>query len=211
MKSKLLFLLSLTIGTCYGQSVSIENLKEKTLYVGFYNNFSFTCDIYPCYDLSVSCNNGSVAIDSCYLQIIPEKEGDLELTFYHKKGNDSLFVSKKIYRVIKMPNPEPRMYLHSRTSLSKKAIIRGRIEIENTQYYRAGCEIYFPLKSFKILVTRKNNLVGYSYNEGDQYTEQSLELLKKLKVGDEVIFTDIIGMNYYKEMVRLSDLKFEVK
>ena len=94
--------------------------------------------------------------------------------------------------------------------MRRDLILRGSLELENTQYYLVGCGITLPIREFKILATRNNEWIGHEFNPGASLTDESKSLIKNLKPGDRILYYDIIGMNYYQEYVNLGTLDFEI-
>ncbi|HAD98007.1 MAG TPA: hypothetical protein DCG19_11420 [Cryomorphaceae bacterium] len=193
-----------------GQNITLENLDQRTLYAGVRNSLKMGTSGVACPEITVHCSNGTFEKDSCRLEVIPEKEGLLVLTFYLIHNGDSLFLDSRKYSVSRIKDPEPHLYHKTSGKMRRDLILRGSLELENTQYYLVGCGITLPIREFKILATRNNEWIGHEFNPGASLTDESKSLIKNLKPGDRILYYDIIGMNYYQEYVNLGTLDFEI-
>lgn len=193
-----------------GQQVFIQNQLNNDLYLGLRNVLKINTLGINYQDLKIHTSNGELEKDSCFLRIYPKQLGRLLLSVYQLNDQDSTLLFSNIFWVSKFENPIPTLYMRTEIKLSINALEKGKIELNSHGPPYTGCGMILPIKSFKMVATRNNNFLGYTFNKGDSTSQESKDLFRKLKKGDQVLFYDIIGLNYYNEYVPLNTIKIEV-
>jgi hypothetical protein len=197
----------------YSQSISLKpprNSEYRELVLGFRNYFKFEIDDLTLHELHVETTNGRVEIDSSFFIVIPEEADLLKLSFYKINEQGKELFDSKSYLVKKLQNPEPRLYHRRGGCLSKHALKMATIQSENIEYGYAGCYVPLPIREFKIVASRQEELIGYVHVKGNKMNDEAKSLIDSLNSGDKVLFFGITGLNYYREYVELETMSYEV-
>ena len=184
---------SLTLRTYWNKiSIKAAGSKSDYLYNGIDNNLSIVCpdSISSHLKIFLGVNNGKIIKTDEGFATIPKNAGRSFLTTYYiSDSNDTLIIGKKQFIVLTIPFPT---LIIGKTHITEKSIIDRNVFFTADSlklFYTsdfAESEYWFKIEHF---------IIGYSYggnylsseNEGPLFTSKTLDFIKKLAPGQEIV------------------------
>lgn len=172
-----------------GQTTSICNTRENTLYFGIDNPILAVVEGFNCDSFIVTTDNGIITGDTCYYSIRPANIG--KATIYTKKlsGTDTIILGQKIFRVKKIPAPTARIAGMTSGKINKKllAVQTGiRTTLDNFDF-----DIHFIVSNYSVLVMRNQDSIFVRQVSGQKFTEEMKSKFLELEKNEKVFFYEI--------------------
>lgn len=204
MKALFFFLLSLFyLQQCYAQKAVVANLKENVAYVGLNNPIAVMVEGYTCDQIEVSTNNGIIikSDGSCNYIFIPQLTSRATIYIQSKSYTDSIEFRTKL-------TPDPDLEVESnRDNLFhiKRPHLGLIFTLRNFNY-----DVRYRGQRYSVSIKRGNNIVFERKNIKGILFEEIKEGLKKLEVGDKILFNEIIFRGPDNLDRKLSPVEFTV-
>lgn len=190
--------------------ISLKPNNQREIYLGMQSRFTIMGQ-FDSTQIKIHSSNGNFEIEGAYLKVNPSQSGSLVLSIYKLQEKDSTLVYSQKFWVTALPDPIPTIYQRTKTVLSLNAILHSEIKLDlPSPPMVCTSGLHFPVKNYKVLVLRDNQLIAYSFNEGSKNTAKTKAALGRAQRGDRVLFFDIVGMNAYKKNVTLATIEIDV-
>lgn len=172
-----------------GQTTSICNTRENTLYFGIDNPILAVVEGMKCDSIIVTTDNGVINGDTCYYSIQPSHIG--KATIYTKmlEGNDTIILGQKIFRVKKIPAPTARISGMTSGVISKNLLAAQlgiKASLDNFDF-----DLHFIIASYSVVIMHGQDTIYIKQVIGQKFTNEMISKFQNLKKEDGVIFTDI--------------------
>lgn len=210
MKKLLIVFFIFFANTIIAQEISIEKTKENILYRGVRNPVKAIIEKVNCSSIILKSDDAEITKNGCHFNIITSsKKKEIQIEFYNIIDNDTLFVKKSMSRLKDIPNP----------TFTVSGQTGGRIPVDTFKKLSHGkfkaysdssffC-MTFPVSQFKMIITRKDMLIGVSTNISNKATLETKELMKKVQQGDKVYIVDI-NCKALNKTVELNPVTFKI-
>ncbi|MCD2259417.1 GldM family protein [Psychroserpens luteolus] len=208
--TKFLFLL-LVVQITFAQEVSLEMSLQNIVIRGISNPIKATIENTKCADVVIKSDAAKIEYyRDCNFNLIPSTERrELVINFYKIKQKDTVFVTKKIYRVIDFPDPIPTLAGIEEGSISEEKF-KKHFSIGKFDSYSEYACINFGITSYTMMVVRGTTSVGISKNIGNRASEETKKLIALVKSGDQVYITNL-ECKVLDQVRLLDDIRFDIK
>jgi len=169
-------------------TLAVETVKMNVVYAGVDNPVIIAANSIDQTKLEVSIDNGKITKEGDQFIITPAKAGSASVEIF----SDGIKIGSKDFRVLRVPDPQTYLVLND------KSIAGGEISVADLAD-AAGIDAEIPdfiydidyrITGFQIR-TNLNGINMVEVSDDGQFTSDQLELLKRLKAGQIVIFDDI--------------------
>lgn len=190
MKNILLVLFCFWIIGSFSQEALISKRLQNELVAGIHNYLDILAPCTPDDSLFVSMSNGTIIKEYYDYIAIPKRPGNAWISVFKINGNDTVFISKKEFRVVHI-----RKYFYativgsSGGKISKDDLLQGRGIAAWVD--GLGFDFRLPVCYYKLLVLRGSDLLFYNEQNSYEFSPEIKEVFKTLESGDCLFFLDI--------------------
>ncbi|WP_298759772.1 GldM family protein [uncultured Psychroserpens sp.] len=210
--TKFLFLL-LVVQITFAQEVSLEISTQNIVIKGIINPIIANIENTKCTDVVIKSDDAKLIqseINPCSYNLVTNtNHKELTISFFKKKQKDTVFVDKKIYRVIDFPNPIPTLAGLQEGSISEEKF-KTHFSIGKFGAYSEYACIDFDISSYTMMVVRETTSVGISKNIGNRASEKTKQLIALVKPGDQVYISNL-ECKVLDQVRLLDEIRFDIK
>jgi hypothetical protein len=197
-------LMTLLPAAAAGQQVAIMADKMNIAYLGLNNPLTIVAANYPCDEISVTTDNGSIRKnEDCGYDFYPAKAGIANILVFNK-GKEEIGAQK--YRIKYLPAPTGRVAGKTGGSVGL-AEFKAQIGIAA---YLDGFDFqaHFAVSGFKIGVYRAANLIYDHLNKGARFDSSTRSFFQTLQINDRVLFSDVRCACPDNRVHQMADMEF---
>lgn len=212
MKKLLILLSFLFLNISVAQEVSLEVGLQNIIIKGIYNPIKVAIENTKCEDIILKSEDAEIETSTykgCTYNIVTQTSNpEIIISIYKINSSDTLFITKKNLRVIEIPDPIP-------TFAGKKggAISESRFKevgkIASVRCYSEYIHADFLVSQYTMIVTRGEQVIGMSKNNGNKASDMTKQLIDLTKSGDTVYILDILS-KVQDEVRALEKIKFDI-
>ncbi|WP_298894969.1 GldM family protein [uncultured Psychroserpens sp.] len=210
--TKFLFLL-LVVQITFAQEVSLEMSLQNIVVKGIYNPVEVIIEDTKCTDVIIKSDDAKLIqseINPCSYNLITNTDHrELTISFFKKKQKDTVFVTKRTYRVIDFPDPIPTLAGIEEGEVSEEKF-KKYFSIGKFGAYSEYACIDFNITSYTMMVVRDTTSIGISKNVGNRASEETKKLIALVKSGDQVYITNL-ECKVLDQVRRLDEIRFDIK
>jgi len=207
----IIFLMTLS-AQLLSQKVVLYAPKTTAKWPMLDNRFRFYIPNTSCDSIIFKCDNGKIVKNiehPCWIYFTPDSLANTTFKVYKKNKGKLILIDTIPIRVDE--SMESYAYLGTKTggTLSKDLIIACGGLVVHT-FVSEGHAEGSKLVSYRIITIRGDS-IETAINIGNRYSDRSIELLRKLKSGDSLLFTDIIIDAYPHRVFPLKPMEIKVE
>ncbi len=171
------------------KSVALELKTDSVLFVGVSNPLKITAVGYEVDELIVGMVKGKIKKTESAYFLIPIEKGETTITVSHE-GKE---VMSKTYPVHLLPSPVAMLKSMEKPVDEIVMSIGSLVEEKGIKAILPGyvLDAEFKVVSFNLRVTGSSGVTLIEMSESDEITEKQLEILKRSRQGQEIIFDNI--------------------
>jgi len=165
----------------------IEPIKQPILYIGVPNILKYSEILKDSVSIIMKGAQVRLLSNTNLCEIVPSEKGNKTLVVYKKYKNDSSLVISKEFRVKVLP--EAITNLSSLQEIKKETLL----SFSELKCYILDLpiEIRCEIESFSIITFVENKEIEIQSN-GNKFTQNQRELIKKIKKNNHLIFNNIV-------------------
>jgi len=208
---KTVFLLSLFfLNTIVAQEVFVELSRENNIYRGITIPITIAIENTGCEHVYVRSSNAKLSKrNGCDYNLLTNSlHKTLTLSIYKLKNTDTLFIKKKHFRILDLPNPIPTINGQNGGQISEK-LFKSNFSLGKFGSYSEYICMNFPIIECTMIVLRNDQYIGVVKNIGHRVTDQTKKTIKLVNSGDIVYFLNI-KCKMQDEIRELNYMKFEI-
>jgi len=183
-----LCLLNLSSISTSAQEIAIAADKENLFYLGIPNPITIACYKYPCKDLIVTSDNGTVDRSHdhpCQFEMMAAHVGETTIEVKQKNGK---VIGVRKFRVHKIPGPVAEVGGKNFGDINAPAL---RVQIGVIATLKGfDFDARFWVMSYTIILLKKEASFVKD-NAGAKFTDESKVILSKAQAGDRFVIVNI--------------------
>jgi hypothetical protein len=176
-----------------GQIITAFNNRLNFVFLGI-DNPIFISGVCDCSDIIVKASNGNITqVGECEYKFNPRKPGNAWIRIYIVESKDTLEIASKEFRVTDFPDVIAEINLRHNCSIDKNFLASSyAIDAPIVNW---EINLSYPVKSFDILITRKNEVIYTNSFYQSKFSEELIGVFEKLEKGDLIFFYNILVKN----------------
>ncbi|WP_298902863.1 GldM family protein [uncultured Psychroserpens sp.] len=206
-----IWFLILCVQLSFAQEVVLELSLQNIVIRGITNPIRASIENTNCNDVIITSKAAKIErYKDCSFSLVTLSENrELVVNFYKKTGKDSVFVDKRVYRVIDFPDPIPNIAGFREGDISEETF-KSYFGIARLNAYSEYVCMDFKMTEYTMMVIRDTTAVGISKNIGNRASEETKKLIALVKPGDQVYITNL-KCKVLNEERELDEMKFYIK
>lgn len=181
----------LCIVDSFSQEVIVSNPRRTKFYAGIKNPLAVMVEGYSCKSIILKPDNGSFEKNGCYHTFAPARFGIANVQVMVRQGKTVKKI--KVVTLYVDSFPPPVAWVGGR---NHGKFIKGALQVQAGIGAGAdpalGFELHFEVKSFTVIIARKDSILFCHSITGNIFTPEIKARFAQLQSGDTVIFSKII-------------------
>lgn len=194
----------------FAQEVAIELSQQNLIIRGIQNPLIIALENTKCKNIVLKSELTKITKgNNCSFNLVTSNPSrELTINIFKKKSRDTMFVTKKVFRVKDFPDPIPMIAGFKEGEISEETF-KKYFSIGKFYSYSEVVCADFKITEYTMMVVRDNQSIGISENIGDRASEDTKQLINLVKVGDKVYIVDLM-CDVLNEIRELDEVKFEI-